>query len=110
MTLPRKGPAPGPWKLCDVCGERYPPKRLACPECGADERTRFEPGDEAGVPEAMDEEEYQGVLSMEGLAPERAGAFWRTRRARNMVVGLLLVAAMVVVALNVPALVLLFRR
>ena len=33
---------------CAVCGAAVPPKALACPACGADERTGWrEPGTEA---------------------------------------------------------------
>ncbi|MCG3135998.1 MAG: hypothetical protein HMLKMBBP_03785 [Planctomycetes bacterium] len=102
--MARKRGRPEPWTCCGICGERYPPKRLACPGCGADERTQYESGDQADVPWEMDEEEYREVLAGEGLGRD-AGAFWKTRRARNMVVGLLLVAAMLI-----PLVIVLFRR
>lgn len=54
---------------CPVCGAEVPPKALACPECGADERTGW--GEEEADFEATGYEEdsfdYEDFLEKEGL-------------------------------------------
>jgi len=35
----KKKPVFRPPSVCPVCGEDVPPRSLACPECGADERS-----------------------------------------------------------------------
>ena len=56
---------------CAVCGAAVPPKALACPACGADERTGWR---EPGVYDGLDLPDAEPAPG-----PSRAGAalFWK---------------------------------
>ncbi len=48
-----------PPEVCPVCGEDVPRNALACPECGADERSGWrEDADEAGADPGLDEDDF----------------------------------------------------
>lgn len=91
---------------CPHCGRRFPAGRPACPHCGADHETGWKSAEDldhdgADVPDTFTDDDYRDVVR--SLRPSRA-AYWTTRKARFLVVGVLLVLAM-----TVPALVLLWR-
>ncbi|MEM9443827.1 MAG: hypothetical protein AAGA18_00610 [Verrucomicrobiota bacterium] len=56
---------------CPVCGAAIPPKSLACPECGADERSGWNEDqtsyDALDLPD--DSFDYHEFLENEGLGP-----------------------------------------
>lgn len=96
----RRKPQPPPPETCANCGDTFPAGRPACPHCGADAQTGWKSPsalDEAAatLPE-FDDDDYRAVV--EDVAPDRA-EFWRSGRARRMVIGILLVLAMTVPAL-----------
>lgn len=91
---------------CPTCGGRFAAGRPACPHCGSDASTGWKSGDEIDyqsldVPDAFDDDAYREAVS--GLRGGSPG-FWRTAKTRRMAVGILIVLAM-----TVPALVLLWR-
>ncbi|MGC1479903.1 MAG: zinc ribbon domain-containing protein [Chthoniobacterales bacterium] len=50
---------PSPPEVCPVCGEDVPRRALACPECGADERSGWrEDADEVGADLGLDDDEF----------------------------------------------------
>jgi len=57
-------------RVCAHCGEMYPERRLNCPHCGADADLTYVPDPEwIADPREKDEEEaYQDLLELEGLA------------------------------------------
>jgi len=68
-----------PPSVCPVCGERVPPKSLACPECGADERSGWKENaadyDGLNLPDQEEEFDYDDFVKQEfGGAKEKAAA------------------------------------
>ena len=93
-------------ETCTHCGKTFPAGRPACPHCGADHETgwkSWEDQDHDGtdLPDTFTDDDYRDVVR--DVHPARA-EFWTTRKARYLVVGVVLVLAMVV-----PALVALWR-
>ena len=89
-----------PPETCANCGDTFPAGRPACPHCGADAQTGWKSAadlDEtaATLPE-FDEDDYRSVVN--DLTPGNA-AFWSSRQARLMIIGIVLVLAMIVPAL-----------
>src|SRR5438067_6953035 len=76
--MPRKKPAPHRTpKICPVCGEDVPGGALACPECGADDRSGWrdeaETYDGVGLPEE-EEFDYEEFAKQEfGGSPKPPG-------------------------------------
>ena len=68
-------------ETCPVCGNDVPPNALACPECGADERTGWSEearAQELGLPdESFDYQEFV-ARELEGRRPRRrhASLWW----------------------------------
>lgn len=67
-------------ELCPVCGAEVPRSALACPECGADERTGWSPearAQDLGLPdEGFDYDEFV-ARELEGRPPRRRhGRLW----------------------------------
>jgi hypothetical protein len=56
-----------PPAVCPVCGEDVPPKSLACPECGADERSGWkeDAADYDGLDLADEEFDYNEYVKNE---------------------------------------------
>lgn len=73
----RKQPSP---EICPVCGEDVPRGVLACPECGADERSgwREEAGTYDGVdlPEEFDYDEFARREFGSSVKPAGISAVW----------------------------------
>jgi len=70
-----------PPEVCPVCGEDVPSKALACPECGADEKSGW--NEEAGsytVDSSEDEFDYDKFVAEEfgGKGAKKTGVqrFW----------------------------------
>lgn len=55
--------------ICPVCGERVPPRALACPECGADERSGWKEDaltyDGVDLPDEDQEFDYDDFVKRE---------------------------------------------
>lgn len=93
-------------ETCPQCGETFPSGRAACPHCGSDAQTGWKSAEEVDyqavdVPDAFDDEDHAAAVAD---LPGGRAAFWRSRKGRLAVVGIVLVAAM-----TVPALVALWR-
>lgn len=102
VRVSRRGRAP-----CPHCGADVAADQIACRACGSDAATGWRPPDEiesegVALPETDDPEAHREALLRENPGDVR---LWGSRRLRNFVIGILLVAAMVV-----PALIVLFRR
>lgn len=89
--------------ICGHCREEFPAGRPACPHCGSDAETGWSEDAQvdwgwAAVPEEFDEDDYQSVLRdlPGGHAPPEA-RFLSQRQFVNLVIGLLVVAALVFV-------------
>lgn len=69
-------------EICPVCGEEVPPRALACPECGADERSGWREDaahvDALDLPGADDDFDYEEFVAREfgGKSPRPHGLRW----------------------------------
>ena len=65
-----------PPKVCPICGEDVPPNSLACPECGADERTGWKEDAHTydGLDLPDDDFDYDDYVKTEFGAPEHQAA------------------------------------
>ena len=84
-------------ETCSHCGAHFPAGRPACPGCGSDAETGWKPAEEIDYA-ATDLPEEDPEAYREALLGERPGnvTLWGARRTRNLVVGALLLAAMIV--------------
>ncbi len=71
-------PAPTPPETCPICGSEVPPDALACPDCGADDRTGW--NEEATATDGLDlpdgDFNYDEFVKRE-FAEELAPGGWR---------------------------------
>jgi len=80
-------------EICPACGAEVPLRALACPECGADEKTGW--NEEASQSDGLDlpdeSFDYEKTLENEGLKPHarRHGLAWHW-----WVLGIILIAAL----------------
>lgn len=76
--MPRKSGRPTPPEICPVCGVDVPRNALACPECGADDRSGWrEDADEAEIPD--EDFDYDAFLEREfgnGSKPRGIHPIW----------------------------------
>lgn len=63
---------------CGVCGADVPAKALACPDCGADERTGLHGDEEVGAAIGLDDFSYDEFMKREfpSSIPRPAGLHW----------------------------------
>ena len=75
MAERRKAPA-----ICPVCGENVPRGALACPECGADERSGWRENEESydgiDLPDEFDYEEFKRKEFGSSPKPAGIGTIW----------------------------------
>ncbi len=57
--------------VCPVCGEDVPPRALACPECGADDRSGWRSAAGNGLDLPDDEFDYDAFIEEEFGSPVR---------------------------------------
>lgn len=66
--------------ICPVCGEDVPPRALACPECGADERSGWRTDaasyDGVDLPEEFDYDEFARREFGRRAKPNGISAIW----------------------------------
>lgn len=74
---PARSTAP---EVCPVCGEDVPPSALACPECGADERSGWREDamayDGVGLPEEFDYNDFVREEFSSPIKPKGLSVFW----------------------------------
>ena len=67
-------------EVCPVCGEDVPRNALACPECGADERSGWRENAEAydgvGLPDDFDYDEFAREEFSTPIKPKGISFFW----------------------------------
>lgn len=72
-----RSPAP---EVCPVCGEDVPRNALACPECGADERSGWREDaasyDGVDLPDDFDDDGYVREEFGTPIKPKGISAFW----------------------------------
>lgn len=67
-------------EVCPVCGEDVPRNALACPECGADERSGWREDavtyDGVGLPDDFDYDNYVREEFGSSVKPKGISVFW----------------------------------